>query len=168
MEIGLLTEFIKKSLIHYDNQNMKYLSIININHQNISFNTQNTDITFIYSDDKQVTYDVDVLGYFDNQNHIWIWGWLLSDLNAKQTPLSRELLNYGLKLEPSSNSIEHFYIKALLVNSRIQIEEDIQLETILSICSYLTKNKILFIYPRIRYLNNEKTEYVTFYYFIKK
>ena len=91
----------------------------------------------------------------------------MTELNANQTLLSRELLNYGLKLEPSSNSLEHFYIKALLVNSRVKIDEDIQLETNLAICSYLTKNKILFIYPRRRYLNNEKTKYVTFYYFIK-
>ena len=167
MEIESLNEFIKKSLIHYDNQNMNYLSILNLDHQNVKYNLENTEITFIYDDNKQDTFDFDVLGYFDNQNHIWIWGWLLTELNANQTLLSRELLNYGLKLEPSSNSLEHFYIKALLVNSRVKIDEDIQLETNLAICSYLTKNQILFIYPRRRYLNNEKTKYVTFYYFIK-
>ena len=167
MEIESLNEFIKKSLIHYDNQKMNYLSILTLDHQNVKYNLENTEITFIYDDDKQDTFDFDVLGYFDNQNHIWIWGWLLTELNANQTLLSRELLNYGLKLEPSSNSLEHFYIKALLVNSRVKIDEDIQLETNLAICSYLTKNKILFIYPRRRYLNNEKTKYVTFYYFIK-
>jgi hypothetical protein len=166
MEIESLNEFIKKALIHYDNQNKKYLSILNLNNENVIFNSENTEITFIY-DDKKDIFDFDMLGYFDNQNQIWIWGWLLTNLNANQTVLSRELLNYGLKLEPSSSSIEHFYIKALLVNSRIKIEEDIQLETNLAICSYLIKNKILFIYPRKRYLNNEKTEYVTFYYFIK-
>jgi hypothetical protein len=164
MEIESLNEFIKKALIHYDNQNIKYLSMLKLNHENVIFNSDNTEITFIY-DNKKDIFDFDMLGYFDNQNKIWIWGWLLSDAN--QTSLSRELLNYGLKLESSSNSIEHFYIKALLVNSRIKIEEDTVLETNLAICSYLIKNKILFIYPRIRYLNNEKTEYVTFYYFIK-
>ena len=164
MEIESLNEFIKKALIHYDYQNIKYLSMLKLNHENVIFNSDNTEITFIY-DNKKDIFDFDMLGYFDNQNKIWIWGWLLSDAN--QTSLSRELLNYGLKLESSSNSIEHFYIKALLVNSRIKIDEDIVLDTNLAICSYLIKNKILFIYPRIRYLNNEKTEYVTFYYFIK-
>ena len=47
-----------------------------------------------YHLDLQINY----LLYFDNQNHIWIWGWLLTELNANQTLLSRELLNYGLKL----------------------------------------------------------------------
>jgi len=159
MEIESLNEFIKKALIHYDNQNIKYLSMLKLNHENVIFNSDNTEITFIY-DNKKDIFDFDMLGYFDNQNKIWIWGWLLSDAN--QTSLSRELLNYGLKLESSSNSIEHFYIKALLVNSRIKIEEDTVLETNLAICSYLIKNKILFIYPRIRYLNNEKQNMLLF------
>jgi len=171
MEIESLNEFIKKALIHYDNQNIKYSSLLKINDENIKPNSDNTTIientiNFIH-DNKEDIFEFDILGYFDNQTQIWAWGWLLTNLNANQTVLSRELLNYGLKLESSSNSIEHFYIKALLVNSRIKIEEDIVLETNLAICSYLIKNKILFIYPRKRYLNNEKTEYVTVYYLIK-
>ena len=166
MSIEYLNEFIKKSLIHYDNQCMNYLPILKIEPENVKFNVTFTEITFIYND-KEKTFDCEILGYFDNQNNIWVWGWLLSELNSDQILLSRELLNYGLKLEPSSNSIEHFYIKSLLVNSRVKIEEAVQLETNLAICSYLTKKKISFIYPRKRYLNNEKSSYVTFYYFIK-
>ena len=82
MEIESLNEFIKKSLIHYDNQNMKYLPILKLDNQNIKYNLLDTEITFIYDDDKEQTFDFDVLGYFDNQNHIWIWGWLLTNLSA--------------------------------------------------------------------------------------
>ncbi len=76
-------------------------------------------------------------------------------------------MDYGLKLELQNNLLEHSYIKSILVNSRIKIEEDIQLETNLAIYSYLLKNKIKFIYPLKVYLNNDKKEYITFYYFIK-
>ena len=167
METETLNQLIKKALNQYDNQCFKYLEILKVDHQNVRFNATNTEITFTLDSGEEKIYDFEMLGYFDNQNKVWIWGWLLTNLGSDQTRISRELLEYGLKLEPNSNSTEHFYIKTLLVNSRISIEEDIQLDTNLAICSYLSKNKILFIYPRRRYLDNSKTNYVTFYYLIK-
>ena len=79
-----------------------------------------------------------MLGYFDNQNHIWIWGWLLNDLNFNTTKICRGLLDYGLKLEPKSNATEHFFIKSLLVNSRVQVDEDAQLDINLAINSAIS------------------------------
>ncbi len=168
MENDSLNQFIKKAIQHFDNQNLANLKILHVPDSNVKFSLNDNTITFIL-DDKEKTFDFELLGYFDNQANIWIWAWLLSNLNSEQTKLSRELLNYGLKLEPSSNSIEHFFIKSLLVNSRISIEEDIQLETNLAIFSYIIKNKINFIYPRKRYLENSNNtgNYVTFYYLIK-
>lgn len=167
METESLTQLIKKALTQYDNQCLKYLEILKVDHENVRFNITNTEITFTLDSGEEKIYDFEILGYFDYQNKVWIWGWLLTNLGSDQTKICRELLEYGLKLEPNSNSTEHFYIKTLLVNSRISIEEDIQLDTNLAICSYLSKNKILFIYPRRRYLDNTKTNYVTFYYLIK-
>lgn len=168
METDSLNQFIKKSLHYYDNQNLENIEILNTPDANIKFGFDDNTITFIL-DDKKKTFDFEILGYFDNQSKIWIWSWLLTNLNSEQTMISRELLNYGLKLEPTSNSVEHFFIKSLLVNSRISIEEDIQLETNLGIFSYIIKNKIKFIYPRKRYLDNSNKAgaYATFYYLIK-
>ena len=167
MENDSLNQFIKKAIQHFDNQNLANLKILHVPDSNVKFSLNDNTISFIL-DDKEKTFDFEMLGYFDNQANIWIWAWLLTNLNSEQTKMSRELLNYGLKLEPTSNSIEHFFIKSLLVNSRISIEEDIQLETNLAIFSYIIKNKIHFIYPRKRYLENSNTDnYVTFYYLIK-
>ena len=168
MENDSLNQFIKRAIQHYDNQNLANIKILYVPDSNVKFSLNDNTISFIL-DDKEKTFDFELLGYFDNQANIWIWAWLLSNLNSEQTKLSRELLNYGLKLEPTSNSIEHFFIKSLLVNSRISIEEDIQLETNLAIFSYIIKNKINFIYPRKRYLENSNNtgNYVTFYYLIK-
>ena len=58
-------------------------------------------------------------------------------------------------------------IKALLVNSRIIIEESVQLDINLAIYSSLMRDKIKFIFPRIRYLDESKNNFVTFYYLIK-
>ena len=165
MDNDSLNQFIKKALQHYDNQNLINKEILDIPDSQVKFSIETNTITFKF-DEKEKTFDFEMLGYFDNQSHVWIWAWLLTDLNSEQTKMSRELLNYGLKLESTSNSIEHFFIKSLLVNSRISIEEDIQLDTNLAICSYIIKNKIKFIYPRKRYID-KSNNYVTFYYLIK-
>ena len=143
---------------------MKYFEYIKNTNFKIDEITDN--ITF-YFDDASEEFEYEILGYFDNQNHIWIWGWLLGDLESQFTQTSRELLEYGLKLEPKSSNNDHFMIKALLVNSRIQIEELVQLEINLSIYSSLMREKIKFIFPRIRYIDESKTKYVTFYYLVK-
>ncbi len=165
MEDESLNQFIKKALHHYDNQNLTNLEILRVSDSNVKFNAENKIITFI-TDSGEKDYNFEMLGYFDNQSNIWIWSWLLTNLTSEQTKMARELLDYGLKLEPTSNSVEHFLIKSLLVNSRISIEESIQLESNLSIFSYMLKNKIKFIYPRKRFIDNSKN-YVTFYYLIK-
>lgn len=165
MDNDSLNQFIKKALQHYDNQNLTNKEILDVQDSQVKFSLETNTIIFKL-DEKEKTFDFEMLGYFDNQSHVWIWAWLLTDLNSEQTKMSRELLNYGLKLESTSNSIEHFFIKSLLVNSRISIEEDIQLDTNLAICSYIIKNKIKFIYPRKRYID-KSNNYVTFYYLIK-
>ena len=167
MEIESLSQFVKKAIEHYDNQKMKYRNFINV--QDVHFNEATNKISFYIEDStKPHINDFEVLGYFDNQSHVWIWGWLLNGLDVKQTKISRELLNYGLKIEPADNSLEHFFIKSLLINSRISISEDIQLDVNLAIYSYLSRDKYSFIYPRKRFLDDKKTKWVTIYYVIKQ
>ena len=166
MEIESLSQFIKKALEHYDNQKMKYNHIINI--QDVRLNEVTNEIKFyIDNPDKPYIHEFEMLGYFDNQTHIWIWGWLLSGLAINQTKICRELLNYGLKIDEMSNTLEHFFIKSLLVNSRIAISEAIQLDVNLAIYSYLSRDKYSFIYPRKQFIDDKKTAWVTFYYVIK-
>lgn len=164
METDSLYQIIKKALDHFDNQKIKNYDLIS--NQDVSFDINENKINFHF-DKKPVTKDFEILGYFDNQNHIWIWGWLLNDLSFNTTKVCRGLLDYGLKLEPKSNATEHFFIKSLLVNSRIQIDEDVQLDINLAIYSYIVKDKIAFIYPRKRYIDSNNDKYVTFYYLIK-
>jgi hypothetical protein len=155
---------LKNILDKYDKQNKKYLKYIMCN--DITFNESNEMITF--NIDEHNDFYFELLSSFDFQNNIWIWSWLLTSLERKQNKLSRGLLNYGLDLEPSSNSDEHYMIKSLLVNSRILIEDYIQLEINLAISSYLLRDRLLFIYPRKIYIDESKKKYVTNYYLIKK
>lgn len=163
MENNSLNQFIKKAIDYYDKQNIKYIDTIN--NLNINFNIDANTIIFNNNNEEKI-YNYEILGYFDNENNIWIWSWLLINLTSDQIIIARELLNYGLKLEPLSNSTEHFFIKSLLVNSRITLEEDVQLDTNLAIFSYIIKNKIKFIYPRKIFVSDSK-KFITLYYLIK-
>ena len=163
MDSSSLTQFIKKAHEHYDEQKWKYNKLINSDDAKI----EGDEIIIYDKNNKPHEHSYEILGYYDNQTNIWIWGWLLTDLKSEHTMLCKEILNYGLKLEPQTNTIEHFFIKSLLVNSRIIVEYDVQLDTNLAIFSYLIHYKILFIYPRKEFIDNLKTKFVTFYYIIK-
>lgn len=165
MEIESLSNLIKKSLEYYDSKNLEYLEIINSH--NVTINKRTNNI-IIYSGEKEVySGDFEILGYFDNQSRVWMWGWMLPTLDTDKTIICRYLLDYGLKLEPESNMFEHFLIKSLLVNSRILIQEDSELDVNIALYSYLVKNKHKFIYPRKVYLDDSKKNYIIVYYLVK-
>ena len=155
-EINDLKNLIIKSLELYDLNNSKYAKHLN---SKVSIKNDSSDIEFLLEDESfKATFQI--LGFHDFKNNIWIWSWL-TQLNSKLTILSRELLNYGLKLDPSEINAEQLYLKALLLNSRYIIDNKVGLDINLSIFSYILKEKILFIYP---YKNDETN--ITFYYVI--
>jgi hypothetical protein len=158
-------EFVKNALKKYDKQNNKYYNLIN--HDDVNLDENLGVITFNKVDDHD-RYTFELLSYFDNGTKIWIWAWLLLRLENNFNELSRGLLNHGLTLSPSSNSEEHYMIKSFLINSRIQINDSVQLDINLAICSDLLKDNILFIYPRKFYIDKTKDKYIILYYLIKK
>jgi hypothetical protein len=122
-------DLIKKSLDYFDNQNNKYKKYLSEDYdllleENKIFNKNNQ--TF-----KNIKFEV--LGIFHHSSNVFFWGWVLPYLSIDETKISRELLNYGLNLDPKSNNLEHFYLKSLFLNSRIYIENDFDLDLIQSI-----------------------------------
>ena len=164
MNIESLSQTIKMALEKYDNINNKYNKYID--NTNFKIEVTSPNITF-YFDDYNQEFDYEILGYYDNQNKIWIWSWLIGEFESYKTETSRQLLEYGLKLEPRTNTDDHYYIKSLLVNSRIQIQESIQLEINLAIYSSLMREKIKFIFPRKKIIDETNKTYITLYYLIK-
>ena len=153
-----LNDLIKLSLDYYDNQQSKYKKLLNCTNYKI----QEDVITFIINIDVIKDYKFEILGYFDEVNHIWIWGWVMPEFTLRDTALIRNLLNYGLGLEREGNTKEHAILRSMFVNSRIEFHEYNELEVALAIYSYLLKENILFIYPRVIY-NNKKSSGVLYY-----
>jgi hypothetical protein len=155
MDISV-SDIILKSLEYYDNQNKKYEKYIK---SNAEFDTDKNIISI-----KEFNYDkkYEILGFFYTETNVWTWSWLSASLSLEKTMIARELLNYSLKLEPSSNSTFHFYLKTELLNSRMYIDSDIKLDLHLAVISYLCKDKYLFIYPRKEILQDNH-ELIAYY-----
>jgi hypothetical protein len=148
MEDNNFNELIKKALDIYDEKNNLYKKYIN---------------------DIDTTFDnYEILGYYDNENKIWIWGWMLPETTIESSPICNQLLNYGLNIDPINGPSEHYFIKSLLLNSRILIDNKIQLDIHLAVCMYIIKDAIKFIYPVKYYLDESKQKYITYYYLVKK
>jgi hypothetical protein len=161
MNVESLSQTIKLAIEKYDEIYKRYDKYI----KNINVSIRD-DVKITFNDFED-EFDCEFLGYFDNQNLIWIYSWVFTNIELSRIKISKELLEYGLKLEPDTNTDEHFMIKSLLVNSRIQIEELIQLDINLALYTSLLRDKIKFIYPKILYLDESKKKFITFYYLIK-
>ena len=156
-----ISDLIKKSLDHFDKQNYEFEK----------YSGENGDISLKENKifDKKtgsfINISFEVLGVFHHSSNVFFWGWVLPYLSINETKISRQLLNYGLNLDPQSNNTEHFYLKSLFVNSRIYIETDFDLDLIQSISSYLLKDKFNFIYQG--FLTSKGDFLITTYYLIK-
>lgn len=158
-----IVDLLKKSLLYFDNQNSIYYQYLtntrmHANEQKIL--DKNTD-EVILSD-----FDMEILGVFNHHSNVFLWSWSLPYLGINETKTTKELLNYGLQLEPTSNSVSHFFLKTLLVNARNYIDSDFDLELIQALSSYILKDKCNFIYP-INLYNNENKLIITTYFIIK-
>ena len=172
-----LYHLIEKSLEIYDNQNRAYDDYIN--NRDIEYKTSESEIIFIFKESNsskiiKESFKYEILGIFDNDTFIWAWSWLIPYFKSRNTNISKELLQYGLKLEPSSSAIardediDTVFLKVQFVNSRFLFEDNFQLDIHLALCSYLSKNKFKFILPRKIYKDRKKKKYIIILYNLSK
>ena len=157
----LLKDLIRQSLIQFDETNIIWNKYIN--NENINIDTKHARITFL-KDDKKKEFSYEILGYYDN--NIWIWSWILPNIENNKLRIVKKLLLYGIELDHSSSTEEYMILKSFFVNSRIKINSIVSLDIHLSLIYNLIKNKILFIYPKKIFLNEDK--YIILYYLIKE
>jgi len=126
-----IIDLIKKSLLYFDNQNKiynKFLKNTVLNDKKIFSNISGKEI-----DDTVNLETSEILGIFHHSTNVFLWSWSLPNLEINEIQISKELLNYGLQLAPTSNTNSHFFIKTLFVNARNYIESDFDLELIQAI-----------------------------------
>lgn len=167
MDLDLST-LINNALVYYDKNNIEYDRYIQSDNITVKRETKNIIFNDIHKD-FQNEFNYEFLGIFDNTTNIWIWAWLVPEFMYNETTIARKLLNYGLKISSTpTNKLdnEQLYLKTQMVNSRFLLYDEFQLELHLAISSYLAKETFKFIYSRKKYLNKEKTKYITVYYLI--
>lgn len=136
------SDFIIKAFNHYDKQNTKYAyhseELVTKPLTNDEDNTRIVNKSYLKS-------YAQVLGIFHEPTNVFIWAWALPHSKIEDTTIVNELLRYGLTITPESNNPDHYLIKSLLVNSRIYVDIDFNLDLLLAISSYILKDKCDFI-----------------------
>jgi len=157
-----IKDFIKTKLDNYDKSNKKYYDLIN--NDDIKIDYKDSHIYIKFFENKKTVYEgkTTILGTMDLESKVWLWSWVTPNFTIEETKDARDILNYGLALEPNSNSTIHFYIKSHFVNSRIFFNTDITLDIHLALSLYITKRG-KFIYPRHKNISGKK---VIVYYLV--
>jgi hypothetical protein len=160
-------DLIKKSFLYYDNKNNEYKKFIKSN--NVEWNSDKLEINFKKMKKK---FKYEILGAFDNQSKIWLWGWMFPGIKKDKTILVKKLLNYGLDIDADETKNKGdestmFYVRTQLINSRFLLDDQIQLDIHLALASYLIKDNFKFIYPENIYLDKNNKRFLTTYYLIK-
>ena len=174
-----LENLIMKALDYYDQQNS----------ENKKYISDDTDITFqrskefshdsdqvgdyepkIYFQNKKQNmienYLYEILGIFDNKTNIWVWSWVFPLIDNRLNQECKNLLKYGLNINIKNvESMDSYFIKTQLTNSRIYFKDKFQLDILIAVCSYLLGSKIKFIKEYKRKLNDD--HYITYYYLLK-
>jgi hypothetical protein len=88
---------------------------------------------------KKIINNYQVLGEFNFKKNMWYWSYILPKYSSNLTLESRNLLNYGAKIDENNNQ-EQLLIKNILINSSIKIKEYINIIFIINVAQYLLKD----------------------------
>jgi hypothetical protein len=88
---------------------------------------------------KKIINNYQVLGEFNFKKNMWYWSYILPKYSSNLTHESRNLLNYGAKIDENNNQ-EQLLIKNILINSSIKIKEYINIVFIINVAQYLLKD----------------------------
>lgn len=148
-DITNIRDFIKKSFNNLDKRNKKYDNLLSNNVELDIINNRFIDKTSnsVIAD----IYNISTLGIYYHDTNIFVWGWVLP--NLKKT-IATDLLFYALTLELNAVTIEQHFIRSLLVNSRIYIENDFNLQLLQAVALNIYNDRFDFIYSTYNYEND--------------
>jgi len=136
--------------------NIEYIKIIdggNINDEYIFYDS-NDNIIFKSR--------VETLSIYTPQNNTWKWSWSVPFAKFKNTLISRKILEYAFTL----NSDTDLLLKSTLINSKIIISNQYQLDIYLALAAMLSKKPFIlriYLYPLVDDENENKNENIYYY-----
>lgn len=139
-------DVIKNALDYFDLKNDKYKNIFS-KFRKHEVKYSHTDITNSYikffdeNNNLKVKSNVQLIAnYYPNEN-LFVWAWGIPEIEKNLNYLSRKILSYGLDIHEDEN----YYLKSLLINSRLYIRNIDELYILLSLSLYLTKKDFFII-----------------------
>jgi hypothetical protein len=154
---NLTYSIIKDSFDYYDKYQPevhKILSKIEYIKINIGDNV-NDEYIFYDSDDKIILKSkIETLSIYIPQNKTWKWSWSVPFAKYKNTLISREILNYAFTLDTNND----LFLKSTLINSKIIIKNDYQLDIYLALSASLSKIPFILRIYLIPNENNNKLQ----------
>ena len=89
----------------------------------------------------------EIVGMYKQNNNIWKWGWSISYFNNNENEISRKILNYAINLD--SVITNEIILKSEILDSKILIKNNLQLDIYIALSAYLTKIPFIFKFPYI-------------------
>lgn len=125
---------LRDALEYYDSNNLKNFDLMR-SFKFYKLDLNKATITFYDKKKKEImTYGYNYIGKYSFKNHLWIWGWSVSDANKTLIDISRRVLNYALDLDS-----KHIQLKSELITSRHQVTTQTQIEILVALTAYLSK-----------------------------
>ena len=154
-----MEELIPDILAKYDESIKKYSKIISHPNKKYLINDVSEKTDGIVRFEGKETFDLDVyfLGSYNVKENIWIWNWC-HPLEQKNLQLGHTLINYALSFDKNKLIREDFqFIRSILVNSRIKVEQDYNFDILMGLIMYITHVKA--IIPIKAKINNVEAIY---------
>ena len=126
------------SLEYLDNNLNNYFIIIENNELNSYLNIDDYDIKKKNEKLKYKKFEIIAQILKENNKYYWIWNWSNYFNDKNNISISLSLFNYGINLSNNDSQI----LKYFLINSKLQIFNNLHLELLLGISSFLTNSKI--------------------------
>lgn len=134
---------IRDSLEFYDNNREKY-DIFFKKAKYVKFvdNNNTTDDIIFYDENKKILLEssYEIMGIYLPKNNMWKWAWSIPSIHKKYTFISRKILEYAFNLDHT----KEFPLRADLINSKIKINNELQLDIRIALSSYIGKQPLIF------------------------
>lgn len=82
----------------------------------------------------------EIMGLYLPKNNMWKWSWSIPSIHKKYTFISRKILEYAFNLHHT----KEFPLRSDLINSKIKINNDLQLDIRIALSSYIGKQPLIF------------------------
>jgi len=154
---NLIDPIIKSALEYYDQYQPKIQKILDkLEYIEIINNGNVTDQFIFYDSDNNIILKskFEVLSIYVPQNNLWKWSWSLPTASAKNTFISRKILDYAFTLTSNND----YMLKSTLINSKITINNTNQLDIYIALSAMLSKTPFVFKIYLIPIKINESSE----------